>query len=78
MQKKIVEDDQKHEQETAESPAISLDYYMKFLTGVRTYIQANGTDMAILNVLQRLENDSVLKKYQACNKQAKITDNFAS
>ena len=44
--KKNVEDDQKHEQETAESPAISLDYYMKCLTGVRTYIQANGTDMA--------------------------------
>ena len=38
--KKNVEDDQKHEQETAESPAISLDYYMKCLTGVHTYIQA--------------------------------------
>ena len=62
MQKKIVEDDQKHEQETAESPAISLDYYMKCLTGVRTYIQANGTDMATINVLQRLENDCVVKK----------------
>ena len=61
--KKIVEDDQKHEQETAESPAISLDYYMKCLTGVRTYIQANGTDMATLNVLQRLENDCVVKKH---------------
>ena len=59
--KKNVEDDQKHEQETAESPAISLDYYMKCLTGVRTYIQANGTDMATLNVLQRLENDCVVK-----------------
>ena len=46
----------------AESPAISLDYYMKCLTGVRTYIQANGTDMATLNVLQRLENDCVVKK----------------
>ena len=46
MQKKNVEDDQKHEQETAESPAISLDYYMKCLTGVHTNIQANGTDMA--------------------------------
>ena len=45
----------------AESPAISLDYYMKCLTGVRTYIQANGTDMATLNVLQRLENDCVVK-----------------
>ena len=77
MQKKIVEDDQKHEQETAESPAISLDYYMKCLTGVRTYIQANGTDMATLNVLQRLENDCVVKKCQASNKQAKITDYFA-
>ena len=75
--KKIVEDDQKHEQETAESPAISLDYYMKCLTGVRTYIQANGTDMATLNVLQRLENDCVVKKCQASNKQAKITDYFA-
>ena len=75
--KKIVEDDQKHEQETAESPAISLDYYMKCLTGVRTYIQANGTDMATINVLQRLENDCAVKKYQASNKQAKITDYFA-
>ena len=75
--KKNVEDDQKHEQETAESPAISLDYYMKCLTGVCTYIQANGTDMATLNVLQRLENDCVVKKYQASNKQAKITDYFA-
>ena len=59
MQKKNVEDDQKHKQETAESPAISLDYYMKCLTGVCTYIQANGTDMA--TVLQRLENDCVVK-----------------
>ena len=75
--KKIVEDDQKHEQETAESPAISLDYYMKCLTGVRTYIQANGTDMATLNVLQRLEKDCVVKNYQASNKQAEITDYFA-
>ena len=50
MQKKIVEDDQKHEQETAESPAISLDHYMKCLTGVNTYIQANGTDMTTLNI----------------------------
>ena len=38
--KKIVEDDQKHEQKNVESPAISLDYYMKCLTGVHTYIQA--------------------------------------
>ena len=68
MQKKIVEDDQKHEQETAESPAISLDYYMKCLTGVLTYIQANGTDMVILK--QKLENDCVVKQYQASNKQA--------
>ena len=70
--KKIVEDDQKHEQETAESPAISLDDdcinftasldCMKCLTGVHTYIQDNGTDMATLNVLQRLENDCVVKK----------------
>ena len=28
--KKIVEDDQKHKQETAEFPAISLDYYRIF------------------------------------------------
>ena len=62
MQKKIVEDDQKHEQETAESPAISLECYMKCLTSVRTYIQVNDTDMATLNVLQRLENDCVVKK----------------
>ena len=48
---------------------------MKCLTGVRTYIKANDTDMA--TVLQRLENDCVVKKYQASNKQAKITDYFA-
>ena len=40
--KNFFEDDQKHEQETAESPAISLEYYMKCLTGICTYIQAKN------------------------------------
>ena len=56
---------------------ITCNDYMKCLTGVRTYIQDNGTDMATLNVLQRVENDCVVKKCQASNKQAKITDYFA-